>query len=146
MLININRKKAVPLYQQIINAVKRHIREGTLESGQTLPSSRKLAEMLGANRTTVNRAYEELQALGYLSSRPGSYHRIQERRREAAYQPDRKSPIPWNDAVTEPARQIHDIFLRYSPEQPKTDRIPYVVLKRCVSPDDEFPRAADPHA
>jgi DNA-binding transcriptional MocR family regulator len=122
VIINIDRNSQHPIYQQIIDVIKRLIQEGALEKGQTLPSSRKLAQTLGVNRSTVNRAYEELQALGFLSSRPGSYHKVQERRKEAEYSPDRKSQISWNDKMTKPACRIHETLLRYSPEQSRTNR------------------------
>ena len=91
MLMKLDRNQEMPLYQQIIDEIKQHLDRGALHIGQTLPSSRKLAETLGVNRTTVNRAYEELQAQGYLSSRPGSYNRVQKRRKEAEYNPRRIS-------------------------------------------------------
>ena len=50
--------------------------------GAALPSSRTLAERLGLNRSTVYRAYEELWALGYVDSRPGSYTRVRRRFRD----------------------------------------------------------------
>jgi DNA-binding transcriptional MocR family regulator len=123
VFINIDRNSNNPLYRQIIVAVKNLIQEGILEKGQALPSSRKLAEKLGVNRTTVNRAYEELQALGFLSSRPGSYHRVQERRKDLEHTPDRKSLISWEDKVTDSAFRIHETFLQYYPEQSRTNRI-----------------------
>ena len=123
VIINIDRNSHNPLYQQVIDAIKNLIQQGTLEKGQTLPSSRKLAETLGLNRSTVNRAYEELQALGFLSSRPGSYHRVQERRKEAEHSSDRKSVISWDDKLTDPAFRIHETLLRFSPEQSGSDRI-----------------------
>ena len=99
MLIKLDRNHTTPLYQQIIDAIKHHIDRGTLEIGRPLPSSRKLADILGINRTTVNHAYEELQAQGFLHSRPGSYHRVQKRRKEVDYNPDRESLIPWSDLI-----------------------------------------------
>lgn len=120
MLIKLDRNRGIPFYQQIIDGIKHHIDCGTLETGYSLPSSRKLAETLGVNRTTVNRAYEELQAQGFLYSRPGSYHRVQKRRKEVEYNPDRESLIPWNKLSTLPASQIHEMFLRYSPERPQS--------------------------
>jgi len=128
MLIRLDRNHSTPLYQQIIDEVKHHIDRGALDIGHSLPSSRKLAEILGVNRTTVNRAYEELQALGFLSSRPGSYHRVQKRRKEVAYDPDRASLIPWSEISSEPARQIHEMFLRYSPEQPRLASVPEDII------------------
>jgi DNA-binding transcriptional MocR family regulator len=120
MLMKLERNQATPLYQQIIDGIKHLIDRGALEIGQSLPSSRKLAETLGVNRTTVNHAYEELQAQGFLSSSPGSYHRVQKRRKEVEYNPDRKGLISWNKASTDPARQIHEMFLRFSPEHPRS--------------------------
>jgi len=118
MLMKLKRNHTIPLYQQIIDEIKHLIDRGALKIDQPLPSSRKLAEILGVNRTTVNHAYEELQAQGFLSSRPGSYHKVQKRRKEVDYNPDRKSLISWKGSSTDRARQIHEMFLRYSPEHP----------------------------
>jgi DNA-binding transcriptional MocR family regulator len=56
------------------------IDSGDLQEGFQLPSSRQLAISLGVNRSTVIRAYEELWALGYLESTPGSYTKVRKRK------------------------------------------------------------------
>jgi len=117
MFLRIDRRQPKPLFQQIIDEVKNLADQGTLELGHPLPSTRSLAKKLGLNRSTVTRAYEELQALGYLSSKQGSYYRIQKRRREVEYNPESQSLISWEKASTAEARKIHEIFLRYSPEK-----------------------------
>lgn len=119
MLLKINAKGTKPLYLQLIDEIRKLIDQGTLEAGQALPSTRSLAEKLGINRSTVTRAYEELQALGYLSSRPGAYHTVEKRRREAEYDPASPGIISWQEASTAGAGDIHEIFLRYSPEKPR---------------------------
>ena len=117
MFLRIDRSQPKPLFKQIIDEIKNLIDQGTLEISHPLPSSRSLAKRLGVNRSTVTRAYEELQAIGYLSSRQGSYHRVQRRSREVEYNPDRQSFISWEKASSPNARKIHEIFLRYSPEK-----------------------------
>ena len=117
MLLKIDRRQPKPLFQQISDEVKSLVDQGTLDIGQALPSTRSLAKKLGVNRFTVTRAYEELQAIGYLSSKQGSYFRVEKRRREVEYNPDSLSLIPWEKASTSNAQKIHDVFLRYSPEK-----------------------------
>ncbi|MBN9384049.1 MAG: PLP-dependent aminotransferase family protein [Chitinophagaceae bacterium] len=56
------------VYLQLADAVLSLIRGGKLRSGQKLPGSRDVASLLGINRLTVSRAYEELQTQGWLES------------------------------------------------------------------------------
>ena len=102
MLIPIDRNAPEPIYRQIIDGAKRLIDNGSLRVNDSLPSTRRLADRLGINRSTVVHAYEELQAQGYLSSRPGSYNRVLKRRREVPYREDRKSLISWEEARSRP--------------------------------------------
>lgn len=121
MLIHIDKKLSEPVYQQIMKGIKTLIDNGSLRAGETLPSTRRMGERIGVNRSTVVRAYEELQAQGFLSSRPGSYNRVQSRCREAAYTPGRESLISWDDLSTQKARDLHRTFLSYNPEGPRLD-------------------------
>ena len=58
------------LYEQIYEHVKEEIREGKLLAGERLPSTRFLAEYLQVARSTVDYAYGQLLAEGYIESRP----------------------------------------------------------------------------
>ncbi|MFC1735018.1 GntR family transcriptional regulator [Candidatus Hydrogenedentota bacterium] len=60
-----------PLYQQIIDGIKREISEGRLETGTPLPSFRALAEELLVSLITVKRAYEELEREGIIFRKQG---------------------------------------------------------------------------
>ena len=62
----------MPLYQQLYEAIKADILSGRLPGGGKLPSKRALAEHLNVSRITVENAYEQLLAEGYVSSRPRS--------------------------------------------------------------------------
>lgn len=58
----------VPLYEQIYRHIRREVEAGNIRPGERLPSSRKLSEYLQVSRTTVDQAYGQLVAEGYLRS------------------------------------------------------------------------------
>ncbi|MBU6402112.1 MAG: GntR family transcriptional regulator, partial [Verrucomicrobia bacterium] len=60
-----------PLYQQIVDRLKREVSEGRLLPGAALPSFRQLAEDLLVSVITVKRAYEELEREGIIFRRQG---------------------------------------------------------------------------
>ena len=61
-----------PLYAQLYDALKQDILSGRIKGGEKLPSKRALAEHLSISRSTVETAYEQLLAEGYILSRPRS--------------------------------------------------------------------------
>jgi GntR family transcriptional regulator len=81
-----------PLYDQIVDAVKREIAAGRLLPGSAMPSFRVLAEELVVSLITVKRAYEELEREGIVFRRQGlgtfvaeqGHDRMREVRRETA--------------------------------------------------------------
>jgi len=81
-----------PLYDQIVDAVKREIAAGRLTPGSPMPSFRVLAEELVVSLITVKRAYEELEREGIVFRRQGlgtfvaeqGHDRMREVRRETA--------------------------------------------------------------
>ena len=66
----LDRSGASPLYEQLYRALKADLLSGALPGGSRLPSGRALAEHLGLSRVTVETAYAQLLAEGYLTSRP----------------------------------------------------------------------------
>lgn len=60
---------AIPRYQQIARKLKQAISDGELTAGSRLPSSRTMALELGVARATVENAYGELVAQGWLERR-----------------------------------------------------------------------------
>jgi len=59
----------MPRYQQIARQLKNAIGKGELKPGTRLPSSRTWAQELGVSRSTVENAYAELVAQGWLARR-----------------------------------------------------------------------------
>ena len=71
MLIFINNKSGVPIYDQIYSQIKEQILIGTLEEDAPLPSIRSLAKDLQISVITTKRAYEELEKSGLIYTAPG---------------------------------------------------------------------------
>ena len=70
-MITINYRDPRPIYEQIQTELRRLMLTGVLPPGSRLPSVRELAGQLAINPNTIQRAYELLEAEGYVSSVPG---------------------------------------------------------------------------
>jgi len=68
----IDRAGADPAFAQVYHAIRRRIVQGALKTGDRLPPTRSLAVDLGLSRSTVNAAYDQLIAEGYVASRQGA--------------------------------------------------------------------------
>lgn len=66
MILEVNFDSDIPIYNQIIRQIIIGIAEKKLSLGEKLPSVRLLAEDIGVNMHTVNKAYQELRAMGYV--------------------------------------------------------------------------------
>ena len=68
--LSVEKSSGVLLYEQLYDKVRLAIGKGLLKKGDKLPSIRRLSEDLSVSRTTVESAYDQLCAEGYLSNRP----------------------------------------------------------------------------
>lgn len=66
MILKIDFDSEIPIYLQIKNQVIQGVAKGEIEDGEELPSVRGLAEDIGVNMHTVNKAYSMLKDEGYL--------------------------------------------------------------------------------
>lgn len=64
-------KTKIPIYEQIQSQVISFIALGLFKPEQQLPAVRQLANDLGVNPNTVQKAYQELERLGYIYSHTG---------------------------------------------------------------------------
>lgn len=140
-LISIDTGTGEPLYQQLRQAVEHQIVTGGLSPDLPLPSSRELARELGLSRNTVNAAYQELQAEGFIESRErrGFFVNTQMfgRMGEATAGPPAAAAVDWAshmrprlDASMPEITKVRD-WVRY----------PYPFVAGQVDPAD-FPRLA----
>lgn len=74
--IFLDRDGRVSLVQQLANAIRHAIATSRLAPGETLPSVRHLARLLGITAPTVNRAYAVLVKESLLVSQAGSSTRV----------------------------------------------------------------------
>ncbi len=72
-----------PLYEQLYRAIRQDIMSGVLAGGERLPSKRRLAEHLEISQITVETAYSQLLAEGYVVSKPRSGYFVQRFERAA---------------------------------------------------------------
>jgi len=70
--ITLDNKSAVPVYEQVKQAIKWSILSGYLENGDQLPSLRELATMLHINPNTIVKIYFQLEVEGFIRSQTGS--------------------------------------------------------------------------
>lgn len=70
-MLTLNYRDVKPIYMQIQEGLKKLIISGALEKNEKLPSVRELAGSLAINPNTIQRAYRELEAEGYLYSVSG---------------------------------------------------------------------------
>ena len=69
MKIIIKNGSAVPIYEQIKNAIRDEVLKGNLKAGEKLPSVRAMARELSISILTVKKAYDELEDEGFIESR-----------------------------------------------------------------------------
>lgn len=70
---------ALSLHARIQRAIRQLILDGALDVGRPLPASRALAQSLGVSRDTVEAAYSQLHAEGFIDRRVGSGSFVSER-------------------------------------------------------------------
>lgn len=71
MIVLIDNKSGVPIYDQIYKQIKNQIIDGSLRNNEMLPSIRSLAKDLRISFITTKRAYEELEKEGFIYTLPG---------------------------------------------------------------------------
>ena len=70
-MININYRDPRPIYEQVKESFRQLILSSVLPADEKMPSVRELATSLAINPNTIQRAYKELEAEGYICSVPG---------------------------------------------------------------------------
>lgn len=70
-MLNLDYRDARPIYEQVRDNLRRLMVSGAIQEGEKLPSVRSLASNLAINPNTIQRAYEFLEAEGYVYSIPG---------------------------------------------------------------------------
>lgn len=74
-IVTLQKESSVPVYLQIANSIIQEMKKGRIGPGIKLPGTRQMSELLQVHRKTLVRAYEELDAQGWIEMRPskGTY-------------------------------------------------------------------------
>lgn len=70
-MFDLDLKSRLPIYEQLVEKLKQLIVSDVLTAHEQLPSVRQLANQLTINPNTIQKAYRELEQLGYIYSLPG---------------------------------------------------------------------------
>ena len=60
-----------PIYEQIIDEIKKMIVRGELSPGKKLPSQREMARKVEVNPNTIQRAYREMEIMDLVETKRG---------------------------------------------------------------------------
>jgi len=71
LFITLSQSHPDPMYKQVTDQIKDAIAAGDVGPNDKLPSVRELAEALKVSAITVKRAYQDLEAEGYILTRAG---------------------------------------------------------------------------
>ncbi|WP_391118770.1 PLP-dependent aminotransferase family protein [Psychrobacillus sp. L3] len=125
LMFQLEKDAQTPLYEQLYNEIKEAIIDGTIEEGAKLPSKRKLAEYLAVSQTTIEFAYSQLVAEGFISSeaRKGFFvHNLE----ELAFI-EQEAPH-----LTKEENDMEEIFIDFSPGKIDTDSFPFAVWRKYM--------------
>ena len=103
-MIQINFRDPRPIYEQVKEGFRQLILSGALAADEKMPSVRELAGTLAINPNTIQRAYRELEAEGYICSVPGRGSFVLDRR--GAMETRRKEKLSELDALLSELRLL----------------------------------------
>ncbi|MDN4609209.1 PLP-dependent aminotransferase family protein [Sporosarcina highlanderae] len=118
LLIELNKENETPLYEQIYQQIRDDITDGKLAVGDKLPSKRKLGEFLDISQTTIELAYGQLVAEGFITSKPRKGYFVQEIGELAYVQPVGALSTPTN-------QKRKELEIEFSPGKIDTEFFPF---------------------
>lgn len=124
--LTIHFTKDQPLYQQLYELIKNDILIGKRVAGEKLPSKRKLSTLLNVSLNTVDAAYQQLLAEGYIESRP----------RKGLFINEIESPSPFGQSS--PMQEVENItlknetFINFSQGDIDVEHFPHKAWRRCT--------------
>ena len=71
ILIQVDVRSRVPIYEQIVNSFKQMTMSGILSPDEKLPSVRELSQELTINPNTIQKAYQELERQNIIYTKRG---------------------------------------------------------------------------
>jgi len=125
----VNPSESVPLYKQLYSQIRERILSGQFSADTRLPSVRVLANELSISRNSVDGAYQELCAEGYIYSRPQSGYYV------SAHCHD-SNPFPPNLAPyrqKHPQKNLSGFTYDFHPARLDRESFPVVLWRKCFN-------------
>jgi len=63
--------KTKKIYEEIVDQIKQHVKEGSLKPGDKLPSEKNLVQTFKVSRASIREAFSALESMGILEIRTG---------------------------------------------------------------------------
>lgn len=129
LMIDLQGGAKAPLYEKIYEYIRREIFCGSIREGEKLPSTRMLAKNLAVSRSTVEIAYDQLLAEGYIRAEPcrGFYVcDITE-----LYQFGGEKPVK-KPLVDQTVLRSAGEFVDFSPYEVDTKHFPYNLWRKTI--------------
>ncbi|PIC97953.1 PLP-dependent aminotransferase family protein [Sporosarcina sp. P29] len=123
IFIELQKDSDIPLYQQIYNQIKQDIIDGKFPVGMKLPSKRQLEEFLGVSQTTIEMAYDQLTAEGFIAAEPRKGYFVQAIEELAYVQPVKSETVAEIPII----KPIHYDF---SPSSIDTENFPFIIWRK----------------
>lgn len=130
-MLLIARDSKKPIYLQIYEYYRELILSNRMKAGTALPSTRNLAQQLAVSRNTIDTAYQQLLAEGYIYSRPGSGYYSEHMDRLTLFSP-RVSFQAADDVAEEDRIAIPGIKYNFQYGRLSADSFPLKTWKRIT--------------
>ena len=118
------------LYAYLCKSIKRDILHGTLKPGERLPSKRAFASNLGVSVVTVENAYAQLIAEGYIYSIPKRGFYVADFSNLTA-QPQKETPAFSEEKIPLTGGDS-SYFADFSSNQTSSDLFPFTIWSKVI--------------
>lgn len=134
LIFKLEKNSKKPLYEQLYLGMKEAIITKQIEVGTKLPSKRKLADFLNISQTTVEIAYGQLLAEGYIASKPRIGFFVE----EIDELPFLESKQPKKSLNTYPSK-LEAYQYNFHPGKIDTESFPFAVWRKYAKDLFDFP-------
>ncbi len=124
----LDKSEKTPLYIQLYQQIKRSIYDQKLQKGDKLPSKRSLREWLQISQNTIESAYAQLIAEGYIESKPKSGFFV-------CFQAELGLPekIAKKSANLTACKQVEKYEIDFDPNRIDSENFPIHIWKKCAA-------------
>ncbi|GEK35537.1 MocR-like pyridoxine biosynthesis transcription factor PdxR [Kurthia sibirica] len=131
LMFQLEKNSSIPLYEQLYKEIKKSIIEGVIPVHTKLPSKRKLAEFLMLSQTTIELAYAQLVAEGYIIAKPRIGYFVEDVE-DLAYIETKKAVI---SSIKEPSPTIE---IDFHPGHIDTASFPFTIWRKYAKDAIDF--------